>query len=382
MIINSLKIIPCLLSTWSGASLIKQPNKTIQKQDGYITLNTTSFLYNNFYNTTTKSYDDNILEIANVSTKYISVDGIVIKATLAHYERLNKTEYTLYNDPAYPRGQQSTFQNLEMKFGCGYIYIEIENDKDYKYLQVKNVEGILYNFLGQWSGNLLSNIGYYDNNLIFSIPTNDLTDPLIETLSINSEVNGKYITYNYTANQIMQKVINAKKLIGYSLTSDQWNNSEYRLYDYQTFKPNNKITITDLENGILIDKEYLDVNIKGNNKTLLYWNRYNEEETPLKLLNTGLEQANLSKSITLEKDIKITFQAINTQTIITQEVIDIPSIMFEVLTMPFTFISTAFNLTLFPGTQYMINISDIVFMILGTMIIIFLVKLIFSKVKG
>lgn len=64
---------------------------------------------------------------------------------------------------------------------------------------------------------------------------------------------------------------------------------------------------------------------------------------------------------------------------ITTEVIDIPGVMFTVLGMPWTFISTAFNLTLFPGTAYSVNIGSVMLMLLGVLIFVFLIKLIIFR---
>ena len=64
-----------------------------------------------------------------------------------------------------------------------------------------------------------------------------------------------------------------------------------------------------------------------------------------------------------------------------QEVVDIPNIMFTVLGMPFTFISTGLNLTLFPGTNYAINIGNLFLMIIAVGTFIFLLRIIL-KVKG
>ncbi|MFA5453438.1 MAG: hypothetical protein WC248_07685, partial [Candidatus Methanomethylophilaceae archaeon] len=41
------------------------------------------------------------------------------------------------------------------------------------------------------------------------------------------------------------------------------------------------------------------------------------------------------------------------------EYVDIPNLMFTILTLPFSFISQAFNLTLFPNTPYSINIGNL-----------------------
>lgn len=65
----------------------------------------------------------------------------------------------------------------------------------------------------------------------------------------------------------------------------------------------------------------------------------------------------------------------------TYEVIDIGGLMMEILTMPFAFISQAFNLTLFPGTPYQINISNLFLSIIAILVFVWLVGL-FLKMKG
>lgn len=66
----------------------------------------------------------------------------------------------------------------------------------------------------------------------------------------------------------------------------------------------------------------------------------------------------------------------------TYEVIDIPGIMFQILTMPFTFISMAFNVTLFPGTPYSINISQLLLALMAVLVFVFIIKIIISMAKG
>lgn len=56
------------------------------------------------------------------------------------------------------------------------------------------------------------------------------------------------------------------------------------------------------------------------------------------------------------------------------EVIDVGGLMWEILGMPFAFISTAFNLTIFPNTPYAINIANILFAIIGALVVIFVIK--------
>lgn len=61
------------------------------------------------------------------------------------------------------------------------------------------------------------------------------------------------------------------------------------------------------------------------------------------------------------------------------EVIDVGSVMFTILGMPFTFISTAFNLTLFPGTAYELNISYLFLAVIAVLIFVWILKLILNK---
>lgn len=66
---------------------------------------------------------------------------------------------------------------------------------------------------------------------------------------------------------------------------------------------------------------------------------------------------------------------------INYEYVNIPDIMFNVLTMPFAFISQAFNLTLFPGTPYAVNIGNLLLIIIGVAIMITLLKIIAGAMK-
>lgn len=76
---------------------------------------------------------------------------------------------------------------------------------------------------------------------------------------------------------------------------------------------------------------------------------------------------------------------LNTYTTMTWEIeastdgaIDIVGTLFEILGMPFAFISYAFNLTLFPGTAYSLNISHLFLALLVSGIVIFVIKKIYK----
>ena len=65
----------------------------------------------------------------------------------------------------------------------------------------------------------------------------------------------------------------------------------------------------------------------------------------------------------------------------TYEVVDIPGLMWQILEMPFAFVSQAFNLTLFPGTPYQVNISNLFLSIIAIFVFVWLIGLLF-KLKG
>lgn len=66
----------------------------------------------------------------------------------------------------------------------------------------------------------------------------------------------------------------------------------------------------------------------------------------------------------------------------TYEVIDLPNVMLSILTMPFTFFSQAFNLTLFPNTPYALNVGHTILIIVGVIGSIYLIKYLVGIFKG
>lgn len=59
------------------------------------------------------------------------------------------------------------------------------------------------------------------------------------------------------------------------------------------------------------------------------------------------------------------------------EVVDIPGLMFTIISLPFSFISTAFNLTIFPNTPYAVNFANLFMVILAAFILMWLIKKVF-----
>ena len=59
-------------------------------------------------------------------------------------------------------------------------------------------------------------------------------------------------------------------------------------------------------------------------------------------------------------------------------IVDLTGLLYDILAMPFAFLSQAFNLTLFGGTAYAINFGDIIMFVIGVMILITVIKLVLS----
>lgn len=89
------------------------------------------------------------------------------------------------------------------------------------------------------------------------------------------------------------------------------------------------------------------------------------------LVDTNQQMTTYINELTLEADVVAYATHV--------EVVDIPGLMFTVLTMPFAFISQAFDLTLFPGTAYQINISNLFIGLIGVAMLLWVLKIILGK---
>lgn len=117
-----------------------------------------------------------------------------------------------------------------------------------------------------------------------------------------------------------------------------------------------------------------DENLFYDGAYFLYWKQQGQT-TP----TTSNNQLQLQSYINYTQNNGGSFTANYTTATIIQEIVDIPGIMWQILSMPFTFISTAFNLTLFPGTPYQVNISNLLLTVFGVLVFVFIFKLILKK---
>lgn len=110
------------------------------------------------------------------------------------------------------------------------------------------------------------------------------------------------------------------------------------------------------------------------------WNQDEGQGRPNIDIQSKLTRIREKVDITYTEMVYIDSQG-GTTPVITQEIIDIPSIMYTVMTMPFAFISQAFNLTLFPNTPYQVNFANIFLVILALLIILFVVKIVMRFIR-
>ena len=102
--------------------------------------------------------------------------------------------------------------------------------------------------------------------------------------------------------------------------------------------------------------------------------------TQMFVIDSSNVQTNISNLGVINDGLGLTYKYyINNPT---YEVIDLPNVMLSILTMPFTFFSQAFNLTLFPNTPYALNIGHTILIIVGVIGTIYLIKYLVGIFKG
>lgn len=63
------------------------------------------------------------------------------------------------------------------------------------------------------------------------------------------------------------------------------------------------------------------------------------------------------------------------------QVLDLPSVIFTIFTLPFTFMTKAFDVTIFPGTPFQVNFSNLVMLILGGITFIYIIHFLFKTFR-
>lgn len=242
--------------------------------------------------------------------------------------------------------------------------------------------------------NLVKKIYYYEGQQQINTATYQFD---MVVMSINSTVNNDIVVSSYAriknvnyeqpnSNITFKPNFTFSKQNNFNITYDitidyQTNiyNNDALLFDIDYLKrqdvndlmQNNNIPITDTESitNIQSGRQYF-YNAEWN-KTVSYltmedgYMRFSQRML-LEITDTQTNQQNNVAWNTLEISYSVN--------VVPTEVVDIPGIMFTILGMPFSFIAQAFNLTLFPGTPYAINVANLLFALIVALIIIFIIR--------
>lgn len=176
---------------------------------------------------------------------------------------------------------------------------------------------------------------------------------------------------------------NNNQMIDY-LNNPNWNIANNNFYRDVKQQLDNDLYTEELlnmhtdDNYISIDSDETDIlNTAGNKYIVILCYITTDDLTANSSITYNPTQA--LGQITAQSSYSNSYEESPTINTTNYEVIDLPNLMFTILTMPFSFISQAFNLRLFTGTPYALNISDLFLAVIATFALIFIIKLIISK---
>lgn len=282
-------------------------------------------------------------------------------------------------------------------------YIEYNNDPNYAviyeitqkyqtrsysnpYIDIKMNDYAGTTYLG---GNYNNNIDmYYNNdfNIIAITPyihSSDESAQLTLTAKMQFTYNGQpywSVINNITINQTNEDLSTL-------IDRQDWSASVSKYRDYfnmaEEIAGSNKtnllqITNQNMDGYDIILQEYYDLTLtitltKG--ITTYIYGKYQWEEG-LQYTQNIITNPNETTQLMHIAGAQIEFTP---QQNIAPEIVDIPGLMFTILGMPFSFISQAFNITLFPHTPYEVNISNLFLSFIAIALLLWILKLILGR---
>ena len=180
----------------------------------------------------------------------------------------------------------------------------------------------------------------------------------VENISIKYQNTQENITYGgkFTTSDTNYKESDTKEyttsIIGYDITYKRNNNDNVSFY-VNVLQPISDWTLT------------------ANNET------YELQES---LNSFNIEGGATEFVLKYKNEVKETFK-ISLYEEKAGDYVDIPGLILTIITLPFSFISQAFNITLFKGTPYAINVSTMLLTIVGGAILIWLIVKIIKIIK-
>lgn len=217
----------------------------------------------------------------------------------------------------------------------------------------------------------------YSRTLMYTVENNNN----IQVEYIYLLANGTYATKTINAKTIENISINYQNTqetikYGGKFTTANTNYKESDTKEYTTsivgydidYKRNNNNNVSFYVNVL---QPISDWSITANNET------YTLEES---LTSFNIEGAASEFVLKYKNEVKETFK-INLYEEKAGDYVDIPGLILTIITLPFSFISQAFNITLFKGTPYAINVSTMLLTIVGGAILIWLIVKIIKIIK-
>ena len=188
--------------------------------------------------------------------------------------------------------------------------------------------------------------------------TKTINAKTVENISINYQNTQENIKYGgkFTTTNTNYKESDTKEyttsIVGYDITYKRNNNDNVSFY-VNVLQPISDWTLT------------------ANNQT------YTLEES---LTSFNIEGGATDFVLKYKNEVKETFK-ISLYEEKAGDYVDIPGLILTIITLPFSFISQAFNITLFSGTPYAINVSTMLLTIVGGAILIWLIVKIIKIIK-
>lgn len=330
---NLLYIIPLLLNQASALDHMSSVSFSENDNQLTITINYTEQEHTNAYNNYEVTYDDRAPDVIKGTQKFGTTSTLEqTQANIKKYDYCNMTFHgRLYANPTIAEYQMEDFCIIEITPYRGIedttgvlslsAYIPIYSAQSYDY------GGLSFGKVYQTHQDLSSLLN-------------------LDNWTTMSAVRDYYSTANSLAGADRQSLYDDDPWI----TQDVVNNGTYM------------ITINDVE-------------IQRNETTYIYcWFYY----TGIYNLNSYGDRTEPNESSKYFHVKTATFYAtkIYTPPI---EIVDIPGLMFTILGMPFTFISQAFDLTLFQGTPYAVNISKVFLGLIAVAMLFWVLKLVLGR---
>ena len=310
--------------------------------------------------TSGNTYSNSYKRVYQEQNNYLYIQGEQIYYSYYLKEGENQTQNPLYSEP-------------------------LQTNAALPYVKVKN-----------WSGTPNPNIYYY-SQWVFMLEitpyhtntNNQVIDQFNLLLNTTAtEFNQLAVPQNFTTHTITQAemkydIITSTADLSHYIGSTTWakdgyvNNMLEELTTNYTY--GNTIHREDTQTWTTGTKtKSIDFNITAGQTNYLFL-----FITPQITLNTQINYPTAHIALTRPNQDKHTLKIAGTGIIpnTNYEVIDVGGLMFDIVGMPFYFISTAFNLTLFPGTPYQINISSLFLSLIAVLVFIFLLRLLLKVGK-